>query len=197
MESANKLDRVYIDIEVIHLEDQIHSEEDILSNILVFDEYITPESIKKEGKNIGRRYFEDCDKFNEFFSREFKSLEKVIQSFDMFEEVVEKALEKTKTEISRLDKQSIYLIVKYKMPREMKKVIRNKFQFLNWFADKFAVLWWWEETVDGFLIFFKRRVDFTHSLHDKINFEELKDWLDFKGIYLPKILWDKFEKIFN
>ncbi len=88
------------------------------------------------------------------------------------------------------DDKEIYLILKY--ITNYKKPMRANYNYLRWFAEYFHELTRHEEVVDGFLHFYKRRIDFINGNLDKLDPEQMRQWLKNRNTNLSEDVIQQF-----
>jgi len=86
--------------------------------------------------------------------------------------------------------QDLFLILK--IQSNWLEPIRKNFEFAFKFGEIIGIHSQYEEIADGFLVFYETLEDFKDMQVDKLNYNELKQWLESKGKWNLKI-----EKILN
>lgn len=75
-----------------------------------------------------------------------------------------------------------YLVLKYRT--NLKKPMRESYQFAGNIVKLFGVAFSIEEIEDGFLFFYMRKNDFLGFQIDPTNYREVKDWIQYLGVDL-------------
>jgi hypothetical protein len=95
------------------------------------------------------------------------------------------------SQVFRKDSNSedLYLILKY--TTNFKDPLRNNYQFTYKIADMLGISMTYEETKDGFILFYKHKVDFEIGLIDLARLDKVKEMLEKRGHWDPNYvdLW--------
>ncbi|OLS12450.1 MAG: hypothetical protein RBG13Loki_3929 [Promethearchaeota archaeon CR_4] len=177
----NAAEKPFLEIEVVKLQDGNSSEREILDTVLKRYEKNSPFQARWVETDAHPKLRFDCsslERFEAWYHRGVKFLDSVVaiikQKGPEMEQILPSAIV---TKADPRDK-DVYLILKY--TTNYKKPMRAKYEYILWFAKYFSELTDYEEVVDGFLHFYKRRIDFTNTNLDKFDPEDLRQWIQNK-----------------
>lgn len=184
MASTNNLP--YIEIFITHTLDTEISKKDILQtmkNRFEKTQNVPVSWLGDEESPILRVEYPSKEKFVEcyqygipFFDKlkEILEDEKVLHEFPMDKFIEKQDLEDSETLLTT------YLILRYKT--NVKEIMRQNYEYTWQFAKFLQTEFFVEEIEDGFLMFYKHKDDFMIQQIDRMDFDEVKAWIEKKKI---------------
>lgn len=192
----------FIEFECISISDPQHSKKkiiELLSKRLASQWGLPPKWRGSDQEPIIRFEFPSKNFFFERFNREIKFFEKVIQFLkDPILNRKEYGLPNGLPLIPIKESPTDEIFAITKISTNCIDEIRKNFEFTFKLGEFFGINTFYEEIANGFLIFYKTWTDFEDAQKDKLNPEEIKKWLQAKGVWNPiieKILYSLFNSV--
>jgi bifunctional pyridoxal-dependent enzyme with beta-cystathionase and maltose regulon repressor activities len=138
--------------------------------------------------------YDSFEVFEQSYQKGFKILENIIIAVTQNNINIPKLFGLNQIENS-LERPQPYLILKY--TTNYKKILRDNYQFIQWFMTQFDERLWYEEIDTGFLLFFERECDFYNSNLPRDNLKDIEVWLNKKGSKMTPEIAEFITKIFN
>ncbi len=178
--------QVFVDISIVNTQETSLSSRDILTIIkdrVEKTKELTTKWVEMDRNLVLRFIFPSLKHYTLFFQRGYAFLDVLIKilSEDQIDSFFQESSEETTSHNDQM-----YLVLKYQT--QYKDPLRAKYEYNKWFEEKFREQIYIEEITDGFLHFYKRKIDFVNVNLDVLVPEELDQWIKNKKLNVPPSL---------
>ena len=177
----NVVEKPFLEIEVVRLQNGNSSERENLDIVKKRYEKINSFQVRWIGTDAHPKLRFECPSieiFEAWYHRGVNFLDSILSIIKQKGKEMDKILPASILTNAETHNKDLYLILKY--TTNYKKPMRAKYEYTQWFANYFSELTRYEEVADGFLHFYKRRIDFINTNLDKFDPADLRQWLQNK-----------------
>ncbi|MHA1520085.1 MAG: hypothetical protein ACTSVZ_12010 [Promethearchaeota archaeon] len=133
------------------------------------------------------------ENFARFFKQDFGIMDKLMEKLSELEVDLKQLFTSTEKDdnSNNFDNSEVppenYLVLRYSTVYS--NIVRENFQYFQWFSDQFDEFIHFEEISEGFLRFYQRKIDFLSNNMVRNNFSNIQDWLKLKKVSLsPELM---------